>query len=69
MAAEKHYFVIGPSGQSVHLKGPFATREVAKVWVAKYRPHAPCWIVPAEYFGLVDHTPLDEDGKKPPKEG
>lgn len=67
MATVKHYFVVGPSGQSVHLKGPFESREAAAEFVKRNRPHAPCWIMPAEYFGLVDHTPLNADGQRNPK--
>ena len=69
MAAVKHYFVIGPQGQSVHWKGPLESREAAAQFVKQYRPSAPCWLVPAEYFGLVDHVALDADGKKVPREG
>ena len=64
MAAPKHYFVVNPQGQSIHLKGPFESREAAAEFVKRYRPHAPCWLIPAEYFGLVDHKPLNGDGTK-----
>ena len=68
MAAAKHFFVVNPQGQSVHLKGPFESREAAAEWVRKHRSHAPCWLIPAEYFGLVKHSPLGADGM-PVKEG
>lgn len=68
MAAPKHYFVIGQSGQSIHLKGPFASREAAREFVDKHRRHAPCWIMPAEYFGVLEHRPLDGEGS-PVEEG
>lgn len=67
MAAIKHFFVVGQSGQSVHLKGPFVSREAAAAFVKQYRPLAPCWLVPAEYFGLVDYTPLNGDGQRVPE--
>jgi hypothetical protein len=66
--ATKHYFVVGSSGASIHLKGPFASREAARAFVDRYRANAPCWLVPAEYFGVIDHTPLNENGEKS-KEG
>lgn len=68
MAAPKHYFVLNQQGQSIHLKGPFESREAARQFVDKHRSHAPCWLMPAEYFGVVDHKPLDENGN-PVKEG
>lgn len=64
MAAVKHYFVVNQQGQSIHLKGPFESREAAAEFVKRYRAHASCWLIPAEYFGLVDHTPLNGDGQK-----
>lgn len=63
-----HHFVIGQQGQSIHLKGPFISREAAAEFVGKHRTHAPCWILPAEYFGVVKHKPLDGDGQ-PVEEG
>lgn len=69
MAVHKHYFVVNQHHQSVHMKGPFESREAAREFVDKYRPSAPCWLIPAEYFGVVEHTPLNGEGQKRPREG
>lgn len=59
--AVKHVFVFGPTGNSVHLKGPFVNAETAKKWIALHRKTQPCWLVPAEYAGLGEYRPLDLD--------
>jgi hypothetical protein len=62
-AVTKHVFVIGRQGTAVNMRGPFIDEQAAHEWIRAYRPGAPCWLVPAEYAGLVPHAPLDKDGK------
>lgn len=63
MAAERHYFVINQQGISADRRGPFVSAAAAKEWVEKNYPF-PCWVVPAEYIGAVEHKPLNGDGQR-----
>lgn len=66
--AEKHYFVINQMGQSADRRGPFVSAAAAKEWAERVYRY-PCWIVPAEYIGAMEHLPLDGKGHKVVREG
>ena len=61
MAADRHYFVINQEGRSAHRKGPFTTAAAARAWAERFY-RFPCWIIGAEYAGVVEHRPLNEKG-------
>jgi hypothetical protein len=62
--AKRHYFVVNQLGQSANRQGAFESREAAIEWAEKNYRQFPCWLVPAEYIGVIAPTPLNAEGKK-----
>lgn len=62
-AAEKHYFVINQQGLSADRRGPFVSAQAAKDWAKEFY-RFPCWVIPAEYIGVMNYKPLNEKGER-----